>query len=109
MTNQDKSVRARKGELVQVHIVVLAPGERAKTLPEATQVVPYEGWVKGYLLDEEAEIGDRVEIESFIGRKISGILAEINPVYEHDFGEPQPALNPIGKNALHLLEEELFQ
>lgn len=106
MINQNKLNRARKGDLVQVHVVVLAPGERASTLPEVTRTVPYEGWVKGFLLDEGAEIGESVKIESFIGRELSGILTEINPIYDHDFGEPQPTLNMVGRNAWDKLQEK---
>lgn len=91
--------RARKGDLVQIHIVVLEPQQRATGLPEATRTVPYEGWIKGYLLEEEAQVGDTVRIESLIGRELAGVLAAINPVYDHNFGEPQPELNAIGPEA----------
>jgi 2-amino-4-ketopentanoate thiolase alpha subunit len=103
MTVQGKGLRAKKGDLVQIHLVILTPGERSSSLPVATRAVPYEGWVKGFLLDQEAVIGDPVRIESFIGRELSGVLSDINPVYDHNFGEPQPILNSIGKNALSAL------
>lgn len=105
MINQDRKGRAKRGDLVQIHVVILAPGERASTLPEATRIVPYEGWVKGFLLDEEAEIGVVVKIESFIGRGLYGILTDINPIYDHNFGEPQPTLNMVGKKAWGILHE----
>ena len=54
------SSTARKGDLVRVHVTVLEPGERAENLPESTRRVPYEGWIKGYLLDDEARPGDPV-------------------------------------------------
>lgn len=90
---------ANKGDLVQIHLVVLEPGERTANLPEATRAVPYEGWIKGFLLEEHAEIGQMVQIKTFIGRVLSGILTEINPVYEHNFGKPQPEINYIGEEA----------
>jgi 2-amino-4-ketopentanoate thiolase alpha subunit len=97
---------AKKGDLVQIHFVVLEPKERAENLPEATRSVPYEGWIKGFLLDEIAKIGQTVHIETFIGRKFMGILTDINPIYDHNFGEPQPELNFVGLNAWKKLENK---
>ncbi len=99
MPESTKASKARKGDLVLIHLVVLDPAQRAENLPEVTRAVPYEGWIKGFLLDEDAEIGDKVRIESWIGRELAGILTEINPVYDHGFGEPQPELNAIGPEA----------
>jgi hypothetical protein len=60
-------------------------------------VVPYEGWIKGFLLENEANIGDTVHIETFVGRELSGTLVEINPEYSHNFGKPRPELLTIMK------------
>lgn len=106
MTDQNKIRQARKGDLVQIHNIIFKPGERTAALPEVTKTVPYEGWVKGFLMDDKAALGDNVTIESFIGRKLSGILTEINPIYDHDFGEPQSTLNMVGRNAWKALEEK---
>jgi 2-amino-4-ketopentanoate thiolase alpha subunit len=103
---ESTSASARKGDLVQVHILVLPPGARAANLPEATRAVPYEGWVKGYLKETSAEIGGRVHIESMIGRELEGTLVEINPGYDHDFGEPQPDLNQVGPESWRRLRGE---
>ena len=105
MTIFKPTIKARKGDLVQVHLIVLEPGERPANLPEATRSVPYEGWVNGFLLEEQAEIGQMVRIETFIGRQLSGVLAEINPLYEHNFGKPQPEINLIGREAWKKLEQ----
>jgi hypothetical protein len=96
---------AKSGDLVQIHIMVLDPTERSKNLPEETKKVPYEGWVKGFLVDKEAAIGDLVTISTLIGREIQGKLDSINPKYQHDFGEPQPELLMIGKTARLQLAE----
>jgi hypothetical protein len=93
------SSTAQKGDLVQVHVVVLQPDERAESLPESTRRVPYEGWIKGYLLDSEARPGDSVRIETLIGREVTGVLTEVHPRYDHDFGEMQPEINRIGAEA----------
>ncbi len=104
MPKSKKAVKAREGDLVLIHLVVLEPAQRAENLPEVTRAVPYEGWVKGFLLGKDAEIGDRVRIKSLIGRELSGVLTEINPVYDHGFGEPQPELNAIGPEAWKQLQ-----
>lgn len=103
MVEQQEQV-AREGDLVQIHIVALQPEERAHNLPEVTRAVPYEGWVKGFLLDAQATVGEEVRIKTFIGRVVTGTLAAINPVYDHDFGRPQAALNTIGTEAWDRLQ-----
>jgi hypothetical protein len=70
-----------------------------------TQAVPYEGWIKGFLLDYEANLGHEVKIESFIGREISGILHQVDPTYDHDFGVPQKEIIYIGNEIKSLLEQ----
>jgi len=95
---------ATKGDLVQIHKVILTPGQRAENLPESTKAVPYEAWVKGFLLDEKAKVGDTVRIETFIGRELYGTLAEVNPVYDHNFGKPRPELLRIGMEVKKQIE-----
>ncbi len=96
--------KAIKGDLVQIHKVILTPEQRPKELPESTKTVPYEGWIKGFLLDNEAIIGDTVRIETFIGRQLSGVLVEVNPEYRHNFGRPRPELLSIGRETTKHLE-----
>ena len=88
---------AKKGDLVQIHKVILEPDQRPDILPASTKSVPYECWMKGFLLNGEAAIGEEVQIETFIGREISGILVSINPTYDHNFGLPQKELLSIGR------------
>jgi hypothetical protein len=90
---------AKRGDLVQIHKVILDPSQRPDTLPECTRSVSYECWVKGFLIDESVNIGDEVKIETFIGREISGILEQVNPVYDHNFGVPQKELLDIGSES----------
>lgn len=97
---------AKKGDWVRIHNIVLESGERAPDIPEDTKNVPLKLWVKGSLLSGKANIGDKVEIETYIGRKVRGTLMEVNPYYEHDFGKYIPELLYIGKQVRSLIAEE---
>lgn len=97
--------KAKAGDWVQIHNVVLPPGERAPQVPEDTQKVPFEMWLKGFLVDAEAQIGQDVTIETVIGRQIKGTLSAVNPAYPHNFGEPVPELLTIGRELRELIEE----
>lgn len=95
---------AKKGDWVRIHNIVLTPEERAPQVPEDTKKVPLEMWTKGFLIDEEAKMGDTVTIETYIGRRISGKLIEVNPYFEHDFGKCIPELLYIGRQLRSILE-----
>lgn len=95
---------AKKGDWVRIHNIVLKPEDRSPNLPEDTKKVPLEMWDKGFLLNEGANIGDIVEVESYIGRKVEGKLVEVNPYYDHDFGKCVPELLYIGRQLRDYLE-----
>lgn len=97
---------AKRGDWVRIHTVVLKIGERASGIPEDTQNVPLEMWDKGFLLEDSANIGDKVKIETYIGRVVTGDLIEVNPYYKHDFGKAVPELLYIGRQARELLEKD---
>jgi len=99
-------MNAKRGDWVRIHNIVLEVGQRATNIPEETQKVPLEMWDKGFLLEDSANIGDNVKIETYIGRKIEGKLIEVNPYYEHDFGKCVPELLYIGRQARELLEKD---
>lgn len=96
---------AKKGDWVKIHYISLKSNERSNNLPEETKRVPFEIRIKGFLLNDKASIGDEVEIETIIGRKIKGNLEFINPIYDHDFGEPVYELLNIRKELKVYLEE----
>ena len=98
-------IDAKKGDWVQVHRVILEPDQRPDTLPECTKTVPYEGWIKGFLINTEAAKGDEVQIETLSGREISGTLVSINPTYDHSFGKPQKELLSIGRELRRIVKE----
>jgi 2-amino-4-ketopentanoate thiolase alpha subunit len=85
-----------KGTWVEIEQVVLAPEQRAPTLPEDTRQTPYMLRVSGFLQDEQAELGQTVTIRTIIGRELSGSLREANPHYTHSFGDTVPELLTIG-------------
>jgi len=97
---------AKKGDWVRIHNTILQAGERAPNIPEETQNVPLEMWDKGFLLNDKANIGDKVEIETYIGRKIEGTLIEVEPYYEHNFGKAVPELLYIGRQVRGLIAED---
>ncbi len=105
MTKGEHVKNALRGDLVQIHKVILTPEQRPEGIPACTKSVPYEAWIKGFLLDDEARIGDTVRIETFIGRELSGTLVEVNPMYTHHFGKPQPALLSVSIEAKRRIEK----
>ena len=88
--------RVPAGSWVEIHRVVLAPGERAPQVRADTQAVPLEMRVKGFLV-ADAALGDEVEIVSRAGRRLGGTLVEVNPAYAHGFGAPIAELAAIGE------------
>lgn len=93
------------GAWVEIHAIVLSPGERAPQVPEDTQRVPLEMRVKGFLVDT-AQVGDTVEIATPSGRRLRGTLAAANPAYTHGFGTPIPELSAIGSEVRAMLGSE---
>ena len=85
---------AKKGDWVQISNIVLKAGERAPQVPADTQACDLKMWVKGFI-QSDAQIGDTVEIETAIGRRISGELCEVNPKYTHTYGDFVPELVQI--------------
>lgn len=94
---------AKKGDWVRISNTVLEPHERAEHLPEDTKKCPLTMWVKGFLLDEEAQINDQVTIKTYIGRELQGNLVAINPSYKHTYGEYVPELSYIGNQLRDIL------
>jgi len=98
-------MKAIKGQWVKIHSIVLTSEERAPQVPDDTKNVPLELWVKGYVLSD-AEIGDLVKVKTMTGRVVEGNLIEINPSYQHSFGENIPELLEIGPKLRKILFED---
>jgi hypothetical protein len=90
------------GTWVEIHLVVLAANQRAQQIPEDTRRVPLEMRVKGFLV-AAANLGDQVEIVTVTGRRLNGMLVQVNPSYAHGFGPPIPELLAIGGEVRALL------
>ena len=94
---------AKKGDWVRIHRVVLKAEERTAKLPADTQACDLEMWTKGFLLNDSAEIGDEVEVETAVGRTETGTLLEVNPYYTHSYGKFVPELIQIDKQLRELM------
>ena len=87
---------AKKNDWVEIENLVLTPEERAPQVPKDTKATPLKMWAKGFLVDDEASIGDKVLVKTLTGRVASGKLVDINPRHVHDFGNPVHELLEIG-------------
>ena len=84
----------KKGDWVQIENIVLPAGQRAPQVPEDTQACDLKLWVKG-IAQQDAEMGDEIEIKTVTGRIAKGRVCDVNPRYVHDYGESQPELRKI--------------
>ena len=90
------------GTWVQIEKTLLEPSERAPQIPEETRKTPLIMRTRGFL-KRNASLGDVVEIETVVGRTLSGKLVAVNPPYEHGFGAPVPELFPVGREFRDLI------
>ena len=92
----------KKGEWVRIYKIVLQPSDRSPKVPDDTKKVPLEMWTKGFL-QEDAEIGDEVSVETAVGRITTGKLVEVNPYYTHSYGKFVPELIKIDKQLREIM------
>jgi len=96
-------MQALKGDWVRIYNIVQEAKDRLESLPEDTRQVPLEMWDKGFLINARGEIGDQVQVETIIGRKISGKLVEINPTYQVNYGDGVSETLYIGRQLREML------
>jgi len=96
--------RIAGGTWVEIHRVVLHPGERAPQIPDDTKAVPLEMRVKGFLV-EPTTLGEEATIITPAGRRVCGTVIEKNPAYTHGFGAPVPELSGIGQEVRAILRK----
>lgn len=99
-----KSTMAKKDSWALLHRIILQAGERSPAVPDDTQKVPLEMWVKGRLL-ADAEIGGEAEVLTRTGRRERGTLLEVNPSYKHGFGDFVPELLEISEQVRQVVFE----
>lgn len=99
-----KPNRCTVDQWVEVERVLLTPDERSKALPADTAAQPLMVWVKGFA-QAEAEMGEKLSVETMTGRIATGRLSAINPGYNHTFGEPIPELTHVGRDLRATLAE----
>jgi hypothetical protein len=93
------------GAWVQVYRIALTPDQRAPNLPPDTATLPYETWVKGFLV-EPACVGEQATVRTMAGRLLAGRLLGVDQGYCHSFGKPIPELLRIGPSLREMLEGE---
>lgn len=101
----DNEHKACKGDWVQIYNEILSVGQRAVQIPEETRKVPLEMFVKGFLNDDVAVVGDMVRIKTVVGRELTGKMVAVKPSYLHDFGDYVEELAYIGRQARQILNE----
>ncbi|MBR5537022.1 MAG: 2-amino-4-ketopentanoate thiolase [Clostridia bacterium] len=93
---------AKKGDWVQISNVVLPVGSRAPQVPEDTANCDLLMWVKGFI-QQDAQVGDTVEIITAVGRRETGKLVDVNPNYIHTYGTFVPELVQIQRQLREVL------
>lgn len=92
-----------RGQYVEVEFVLLEPENRSPKLPEDTAALPYVVRVRGFLINEQARVGETVKILTIIDRVVEGKLLAVNPPYIHNFGGPVPEILKIGRELREML------
>jgi len=93
---------AKKGDWVQISAILLPAGSRAPQVPDDTQKTNLVMWTKG-TIQENAKMGEIVEIITLTGRHERGELCDVNPNYTHTYGTFIPELIEIQKQLRQLL------
>ena len=101
-SNERKKIMIVKDSWVRIHKIILSPQERAPQVPDDTKKVPLELWTKGFL-EKDANLGDEVTVITVTGRKEQGTLIEVNPAYDHSFGNFIPELLKIDQQVREMV------
>ena len=98
---------AMQGDWVEAENTVLNPGERVDNLPASTKKTPLKMWVRGFLQEVSADVGDHVKVKTLTGRIVDGTLVQLNPSHRYDYGETVPELLVVGEELKSKLQEVL--
>ncbi|ERI90347.1 hypothetical protein HMPREF1982_03950 [Clostridiales bacterium oral taxon 876 str. F0540] len=91
-----------KNSYVEIVQEILSSEDRASNIPEDTKETSLKLWAKGWLI-EDSKIGEIAQIRTITGRVLEGVLTEVNPSYEHGFGDFIPEVSYIGLQAKSIL------
>ena len=92
----------KKNTWVVIHKTILQPYERSTNLPDDTKAVPFEMWVKGFLL-EDSNLGEVVQIRTITNRIEEGTLIEVHPSFKHNYGDFVPEILKIDEIVIKTL------
>jgi len=92
----------KKNSYVEIHKVIFKAEDRTARIPEETKKVPYEMFVKGFLINDSS-IGDLVTVKTITGRLVEGELQKENPTFKLGYGDFVPQIMKIKQ----ILREEL--
>lgn len=101
-------MKIEKNTWVEVEECILKSEERSSNLPEDTRNTDLMMWLRGFLIDDLAEIGDDVTIKTLSGRKVSGKLCDAKPRHQYDYGDTVVELIEVGeelKKALKIAKQ----
>lgn len=96
---------ARRGDWVKIHFTILSPQDRAGGIPQETKEVPLEAYMNGFLEEDQADLGQQVQVRTLAQRSLSGKLIAVFPEYTHTFGRPIPQLLEIGPSIRQWISE----
>jgi hypothetical protein len=91
-----------KGTWVSIRKTILESKDRAAGIPEDTAATPLIMWINGFL-EQDGQIGDIVTIRTRMNRVEDGILEEVNPTTQIDYGDYIPEIIQIGIKAREIL------
>ena len=92
----------KKDTWVCIRATILEAGSRADGIPEDTVNKPLVMWVKGHLLADCA-LGAEAEVSTATGRIERGILEDVEPSTNVDYGSFVPETLKIGRDARKIL------
>ena len=91
-----------KGTWVSIRKTILEPENRAAGIPADTAATPLIMWVNGFL-EEDAEVEQAATVRTKMNRMEAGILEEVNPTTQVDYGVYIPEIVRIGIQAREML------
>lgn len=93
-----------KGSWVEIENCILKSEERSSNLPEDTRNTDLTMWLRGFLMNASAEIGDEVIVKTLSGRAVSGKLCNTQPRHQYDYGDTIVELIEIGEELKEALK-----